>query len=77
MFALDQYEHKYWPAIMVTETNEFIFRGQDLNLGSILVKNINFATNSSICVFSLFLFFPLKQTKAKQRKERRISVSET
>jgi len=48
MFALDQYEHKYWSAIIVIQTNEFVFRGQDLHSGSILLKNINIATKSSV-----------------------------
>ena len=47
MFALDQYEHKYWSAIIAIQTNEFMFRGQDLHLGSILLKNINIVTKLS------------------------------
>lgn len=59
MFALDQYQHNYWSAILVTQANEFIFRGQDLNLGSIFLEKINFATKSSVWgVFSLFFFSP-------------------
>lgn len=56
MFALDQYEHKYWSAIITIQTNEFIFRGQDLHLGSILLKSINIATKLSLRFVCPFLF---------------------
>ena len=60
---------------MVTQTNEFIFRGQDLNLGSILLENINFATKSSVWgVFSLFFFSPKTNKNKRRRKRESLSV---
>lgn len=82
MIALDQYQHKYWSAILVTQANEFIFRGQDLNFGSILLENTNFATKSSVWgVFSLFSpphpTPPHPKTDKQNQKKKRIPVSET